>query len=75
MDQIKNALIDNIRLIEDKGIINELSRVLADLSSQPIQKLKKEEKELVMMGLKDLRNGRITTDEELRKEEDAWLNG
>lgn len=74
-DQIKNNIIDKINKLDDIDIINALNSILDNLNSPKTQKLKEGEKELITMGLEDIKNGRLIDDAEVRKEEDKWLKG
>ena len=74
-NQIKNNIIDKINTLDDMNIINALNSILDNLNTPKTQKLKDGEKELIMMGLEDYKNGRVIDDAELRKEEDEWLKG
>ncbi len=72
-NQIKNNIIDKINKLDDMNIINALNSILDNLNAPKFQKLKDGEKELIMMGLEDYKNGRVIDDAKLRKEEDEWL--
>lgn len=74
-NQIKNNIIDKINTLDDMNIINALNSILDNLNTPKTQKLEDGEKELIMMGLEDYKNGRLIDDAELRKEEDEWLKG
>ena len=74
MNQVKNDIIDKIIMLEDEAVINALKRILDNLNAPASKNLSNAEKELVLMGMKDYKNGKTVSDDTLRKEEDAWLN-
>lgn len=73
MNQLKNNIIDKINTLDDENLIEALDSILDRLNIPEAQKLKKGEKELIEMGLKDYKNGETINDAELRKNEGQWL--
>ena len=53
---------------------NALNRILDNINAPENKSLAPAEKELILMGLDDYKNGEVIDDEELRKEEDSWLS-
>jgi len=73
MNQVKNNIIDKIILLEDQKVINALNQLLDNLNTPENKMISSEEKALLLLGLKDYKNGDVISDEEIRKSEDKWL--
>ena len=73
-EQLKNLVIDRISEIEDENFLQAIKTILdTNTVAGSIYKLTEEQKQKVMIGLTQLDNGQIISNEELEQEEDEWL--
>ena len=74
IEQLKNNIIDKINLLNDQTVIAALGQIVDKLNSPETYTLSSSEKELINMGLRDFKEGKVVYDSILREEEDKWLN-
>jgi predicted transcriptional regulator len=73
--KLKNKVIDKIKTIEDAELLESIYNMIeSDLELHVSMKLSQEQIAAIEEGRKDIREGRIFTDEEVKKEIDKWLN-
>lgn len=73
-EQLKNLLIDRISEIEDENFLQAIKTILdTNTAVASIYKLTEEQKQKVTIGLAQLDNGQIISNEDLEQEEDEWL--
>ncbi len=73
-EQLKNLVIDRISEIEDENFLQAIKTILdTNTGVGSIYKLTEEQKQKVIIGLAQLDNGQIISNEELEQEEDEWL--
>lgn len=74
MNQVKNNIIDKINMLDDINLINAIDNVLNNLNLPEIKRLNASEKELINIGLKNYKDGKVIDDADIRIEEEKWLN-
>ncbi|GER93258.1 hypothetical protein A45J_0994 [hot springs metagenome] len=73
--QLKNLLADKIYEIEDKEFLNAIKKILDTVSqSERIYRISDEQKTMILQGKEQIAGGKYIANEELKKEEDVWLN-
>ncbi|BCB95199.1 hypothetical protein JZK55_01210 [Dissulfurispira thermophila] len=73
--QLKNLLADKIYEIEDKEFLNAIKKILDTVSqSERIYRVSDEQKTMILQGKEQIAGGKYIANEELKKEEDVWLN-
>ncbi|KAA9325210.1 hypothetical protein [Adhaeribacter soli] len=73
--QLRNLLIDKISSIRDVKYLMAIKTILdTNFPEQEPYKLTDAQRKKVRTGLEQLKNGEITSNEDLEKEEDEWLN-
>lgn len=73
-EQLKNLVIDRISEIEDENFLQAIKTILdANTVAASIYKLTEEQKQKVKIGLTQLGNGQIISNEDLEQEEEEWL--
>jgi predicted transcriptional regulator len=73
--ELREKLIGKIQLTNDESILEEVYRVLElETTLSETYLLSPLEKKEIELGRKDIREGRILTNEEVNKEMDEWLN-
>ena len=73
-EQLKNLVIDRILEIEDKNFLQAIKTILdSNIIPTSIYKVTEEQRQKVKIGLTQLNNGQIISNEDLEKEEDTWL--
>ena len=73
-EQLKNLVIDRISEIEDENFLQAIKTILdANTVAASIYQLTEEQKQKVKIGLAQLNNGQIISNEALEQEEDEWL--
>ncbi len=73
-EQLKNLVIDRISEIEDENFLQAIKTILdSNLAPASIYKVTEAQRQKVEIGITQLNNGQIISNEDLEKEEDAWL--
>lgn len=73
-EQLKNLVIDKILEIEDESFLQAIKTILdTNTATHSIYRLTEEQKKKVEIGLNQLSQGQIISNEDLEKEEDEWL--
>lgn len=73
--QLKDIVIDKIRGINDDAYLRALEKILdGGKTSEGIYYLNDKQRALINIGKQQISNGEYSSDEELEKEEDEWLN-
>jgi hypothetical protein len=72
--QIKNKLIRSIKSVENPEVLEDLYRLL-NIEVENIEKLKvpSHVKKSILLGQKDIREGRYLSNEQANDEIDQWL--
>lgn len=76
VDKIRNGLIDKILTIKNKDFLLALDNLISSSAadSETVQ-LSSEQKEMLEMSDKDIRDGRLVSQEAMDKRNLEWLNG
>jgi len=73
-EQLKNLVIDRISEIEDENFLQAIKTILdSNITPASIYKVTGEQRQKVKIGITQLNNGQIISNEDLEKEEDVWL--
>ena len=73
-EQLKNLVIDRISEIEDENFLQAIKTILdSNIAPASIYKVTDEQRQKVRIGITQLDKGQIISNEDLEKEEDAWL--
>jgi hypothetical protein len=74
VDVIRNGIIDKLLAISDKEYLNALLRLVDNSAVQGEKiKLTKEQKLMLELSEKDIKNGRIISQDDLDKKDLQWL--
>jgi hypothetical protein len=74
-DNLKYTLLDKVISIRDISLLQKVSDLLGNVDiEKPIFKVTDGQKQMLMNSEEDIRQGNLTTDDELNAEEDLWLN-
>lgn len=76
VDKIRNGLIDKILTIKNKDFLLALDNLISSSAadSETVQ-LSSEQKEMLEMSDKDIRDGRLVSQEAMDKRNLEWLKG
>ena len=75
-DNLKYTLLDKLISIRDISVLQKVSDLLGSVDiNKPVFKVTDGQKQMLMKSEEDIRNGNLTSDDELNAEEDKWLNG
>ena len=75
VDNIRNELIDKILSIKNKEFLVALNQLISSSSSESSTiELTKEQKRLLEMSEKDIKNGELISQEAMDKRNLEWLN-
>ena len=73
--ELRNLLIEKIKLTNDDKLLEEASRLLeVEIEESDVYILNDKQKEAIEQGRKQISKGEYLTDEESNKEIDEWLN-
>lgn len=73
-DQYKDKLIDRIKSIQDKGVIDELYRLLDIDLNEPVYITSDKQKEQISFALQQLEEGEGILEKLANDEIDKWLS-
>ena len=73
--ELKERLISKILHTENPEVLGEVFRLL-EIENEEIEviKLSDQQKQAILQGQEDIKNGRFLTNEQADKEIDEWLN-
>ncbi len=73
-EEMKQELIDKIKSIKDRNILEEVYRIL-EIGTQEVDKiiLSNEQKESIDKGIEDVENGNYLSNEDANSEIEEWL--
>ena len=75
VDKIRNGLIDKIVSIKNKDFLEALDKLVASSSAESdIVELTNAQKEMLEMSEKDIKNGKLISQEAMDKRNLEWLN-
>jgi hypothetical protein len=75
-DNLKYTLLDKLISIRDISVLQKVSDLLGSVDiNKTVFKVTDGQKQMLMKSEEDIRNGNLTSDDELNAEEDKWLNG
>ncbi|HWK03580.1 MAG TPA: hypothetical protein VNS58_08105 [Puia sp.] len=75
-DNLKYTLLDKLISIRDISVLQKVNDLLGSVDiNKPVFKVTDGQKQMLMKSEEDIRNGNLTSDDELNAEEDQWLNG
>lgn len=75
VDKIRNGLIDKILSIKNRNFLEALDKIVSSISSESeIIELTKEQKAMLEMSEKDIKNGKLISQEAMDKRNLEWLN-
>ncbi len=76
VDLIRNGIIDKLLAISDKDYLLALRKLVDNAAVKEGKiKLTKEQKLMLQMSENDIKNGRLTSQEDLDKADLEWLKG
>lgn len=73
-DQYRNKLIDRIKSIQDKEVIDELYRLLDIDVNEPVYTTNEGQKEQISIALQQLKDGQGIPEKLANDEIDQWLS-
>ena len=75
VENLRNNLINKILAIRSEDFLEALDNLVSssNQANEPIS-LNQSQKEMLMMGLNDVKNGNLISQEELDKTDLQWLN-
>lgn len=75
VDNIRNGLIDKILSIKNKDFLEALDKLISSSSSElEIIALSKEQKTMLEMSERDIKDGKVISQEAMDKRNLEWLN-
>jgi archaellum component FlaF (FlaF/FlaG flagellin family) len=75
IDKIRNGLIDKILSIKNRDFLEALDKLVSSSSSESeIIELTNEQKAMLEMSEKDIKNGKLISQEAMDKRNLEWLN-
>lgn len=75
LDSIRNGLIDKILSIKNKDFLEDLDKLISSSSSElEIVELSDEQKTMLEMSERDIKDGKIISQEAMDKRNLEWLN-
>ena len=75
VDKIRNGLIDKILSIKNRDILEALDKLISSSTSESEKiELTKEQKAMLKMSEKDIKNGKLISQEGMDKRNLEWLN-
>jgi archaellum component FlaF (FlaF/FlaG flagellin family) len=75
VDNIRNGLIDKILSIKNREFLEALDKLISSSSSQSERiELTNEQKTMLEMSEKDIKDGRLISQEAMNKRNLEWLN-
>ncbi|MHA4807582.1 hypothetical protein ACX0G9_05730 [Flavitalea flava] len=75
VNNLKYSLIDKLISIRDISVLEKINELIGNVDvNKPIFKVSESQRQMLMKSEDDIRNGNLTTDDDLNAEEDKWLN-
>ncbi len=75
-DNLRYTLLDKLISIREIALSQKVSDLLSNVDiNNTTFKVTDGQKQILMRSEEDIRNGNLTSDDELNTEEDLWLNG
>lgn len=74
VDQLKNELIDKILSIKDKDFLEALDKLITTGSDDNFVEITMEQKELLEMSERDIKEGNLISQEAITERNLQWLN-
>ena len=75
-DNLKYTLLDKLISIRDISVLQKVNDLLGSVDiNKTVFKVTDGQKQMLMKSEEDIRNGNLTSDDELNAEEDKWLKG
>ena len=75
VNDLKYNLLDKLISVRDINVLQKINDLIGNVDlDSPVFKVTDGQKEMLMKSEEDIRNGNVTTDDELNAEEDQWLN-
>jgi len=75
VDNIRNGLIDKILSIKNKDFLEALDKLISSSASESEKiELTNEQKKMLEMSEKDIKDGRLISQEAMNKRNQEWLN-
>ncbi len=74
LEHLKTRLIDKIMLAQNEQLLSGIEAILSSTESEDRLILNSYQIELLMLGEKDIENGNLISDEDLRKEDAKWMD-
>ena len=76
VNHLKQSLLDKLISVDDENVLKQINALIGNVDiEKPVFKVSNRQKQLLEKSEEDIENGRLTTDEELNKDEEEWLNG
>jgi hypothetical protein len=75
-ENLKYTLLDKLISVRDMSLLQKVNEILRNVDiSDPVFKVTDSQKKMLEKSEEDIRNGNLTSDDDLNAEEDKWLNG
>ena len=76
VNDLKYNLLDKLISVKDINILQKINDLIGNVDiNSPIFKVTDAQKQMLMKSEEDIRNGNVTSNDDLNAEEDQWLNG
>jgi len=76
VNHLKQSLLDKLISVDDENVLKQINALIGNVDiEKPVFKVSNRQKQLLEKSEGDIENGRLTTNEELNKDEEEWLNG
>jgi hypothetical protein len=75
-NNLKYTLLDKLISVRDTSLLQKVNELLSSVDiSDPVFKITDSQRQMLKKSEEDIRNGNLTSDDDLNTEEDQWLNG
>ena len=74
LDILRNNLIDRIIATNNEKLLNAIANILESTQVEEKVQLSSEQIEMLMMSEYDMKNGKLISENDLRKTDLEWLN-
>ena len=74
LDILRNSLIDRIIATNNEKLLSAIANIFESTQVEEKVQLSSEQIEMLMMSEKDIKSGKLISDDDLRKTDLEWLN-
>lgn len=74
MDALKNKLIDQILLTKDEKFLQAINEIFQSTQTEEKVELNSYQIEMIQMGLRDIKEGNIISEADLKKQDSEWMS-